>query len=318
MADVGKPLKPGTGEAPGPEPKRREEKGKPAPKKGQELAADYGVSWAVIQSDPGLMAWFNDFAKRFAASQGKITQQAFTLELQKQPWWRDHSANYIRDLQQELENPKDYEQSLATDLADLRGVANSMGAELDDAALGQLARQKRRAGWGAEQVRQALAGYIDVSGDMSGQAGNAQDELMLWAKRNGLTLSPSLIGGYVQRVAKGELTVDDVKGDLRKTYMAGAYPGWADKIAAGFDVADLAVPYQEAAQTLLEDRSIGLDDPLMKKMLQSVGPDGKPVTVPLYEAEKMIRADKRWQTTDNAYSMYADAADHILSTWGFR
>jgi hypothetical protein len=316
MADSGRPLKPGTGKVKG-EPPRLEEKGRPT-QGGQELAADYGVSWAIIQSDPGLMAWFNDFAKRYAAAKGKISQQAFTLELQQQPWWKQHSASWIADRQQELEDPVGYQQSLESDIAAVSNVANAMGAQVDSATALEIAKNKRRFGWNDSQLQSALAAHVDVSGgDLTGNAGTAQDELMLWAKKNGLTLTPDLVGKYVQRVAAGELTVDDVKGDIRNTYMAGAYPGWADKISAGFDIAELAAPYQEAAHSLLEDRTIGLDDPLMKKLLQSVGPDGKPSVVPLYEAEKMIRADKRWQTTDNAYNLYANAAQNILRTWGF-
>lgn len=318
----GRPVK-GTGRVTGPEPARQEEKpGSPSMDRvasnPSNVAANYGVSWAVISSDPGMLAWFNDFAKRYAASQGKISQQQFTLELQQQPWWKQHSANYIKDLQQELENPADYAESIAGDVEQIRQAADAIGAAVDDATILELAKNKRRMGWNTAQVQHAIAGFVDVAGgDYTGNAGASQDELMLWAKKNGLTLSPDLVGKYVQQIADGQLTVDDVKGDIRNTYMAGAYPAWADKIAAGYDVAELAAPYQETVHSLLEDRSIGLDDPLMKKMLQAVDKDGKPAMVPLYEAERMVRADKRWQTTDNAYQLYGNAAQDILRTWGF-
>ena len=63
---------------------------------------------------------------------------------------------------------------------------------------------------------------------------------------------------------------------------------------------------------------IDFNDQLLKRGLQSVGADGKPRVMPLYEFEQQIRKDPRWDKTDNAYEVYANVGTNLLRTFGFR
>jgi hypothetical protein len=262
--------------------------------------------------------WFDGFAARYVAANGQISQEQFTVELNQQKWWQDHSASFIADYQQELEHPTDYAQSIKGDVDNMRASAQQMGAQVDDSLLAEMAKNARRFGWNQQQIQTALAAHVSaVNGDFEGQAGSTQDELMLWAQKNGVRLTPDLINSYARGVADGSTNIDEIKSDIRRTYMAGAYPAWADKINAGFDVSELAAPYRETVAGLLEDNSVGLDDPLMKSIMQKTDANGQPRVVPLYEAEQMVRGDDRWQRTDNAYKQYAGVAHSILRTWGF-
>ena len=287
------------------------------------IARKYALSWAIINSDPGLRKWFNNFAKRYVAANGQISPETFQLELEATPFWRQHSATWIADLQQELENPADYAQSLTAEVATLRAAANQLGARVDDAALEEIAKSTRRFGWSQDQQRRALAEFVSAVPteqggiDFEGLAGQTQDELTQWAARNGVALTNELVQSYTRGVVFGDTDLEEIKSDIRRTYMAGAYPAWAEKINAGFDVAELAAPYQQQIGSLLENPSIGLDDPLMKQIMQGVDAQGKPRVVPMYEAEKMVRNDSRWQTTDNAYQTYAGVAQNLLRTFGF-
>ena len=285
----------------------------------QAVANKYQLSWAIINSDPQLKKWFNDFAKRFVKANGQISEAAFQLELNAQPFWQKHSASWIADRKQELEHNVDWEESLKGDISSMRDVANTVGAQIDDASLRELAIQARRGGWNESQKQHALASFITPGegNDFENNAGKYQDDLVLWASKNGLSVTNDMVGAYVKGIMSGAVTIDEVKSDLRKTYMSGAYPAWADKINAGMDIADLAAPYIQSVGGLLESPDVGLDDPLMKKIMQGVGADGKPRQVPLYEAEQMVRQDPRWQKTDNAYKTYAGVAHDILKTFGF-
>lgn len=287
------------------------------------IARKYALSWAVINSDAGLRKWFNNFARRYVASNGMITGETFQMELEATPFWRTHSATWIADMQQEMENPADYEQSLLGEVATLRSAANQLGATVGDEALAEIAKNARRFGWNEDQQRRALAEFVSAVPteqggiDFEGLAGQTQDELTQWASRNGVALTNELVQSYTRGVVFGDTNLDEIKSDIRRTYMAGAYPAWAEKINAGFDVSELAAPYQQQIGSLLENPSIGLDDPLMKQIMQGVDASGKPRVVPMYEAEKMVRADSRWQTTDNAYQTYAGVAQNLLRTFGF-
>lgn len=291
-------------------------------KTNEEIARLFGQSYVIMEQDEDLKNWFLDFARRFNEAQGKISKERFMLELEQRPWWINNSATYIADLQRELENPTDYKQSIAGDIANLKASANALGAVgINDQLLEDLVKQQRRLGWNEQQTLERLVDFIaPVDGDFRGVAGATQDALESWARNNGLTISPNMVQDYIRKISSGATTIDDVKDDLRRTYMAGAYPAWSDRIDAGYDIMDIAAPYRSVIANGLEqsEDAITLDDPLMKKIFQAVGPDGKPVVVPIYEAERMMREDPRWQKTDNAYKTYSEAADTILSMFGVR
>jgi len=286
----------------------------------REIAALFGQAYVIMEQDPALKSWFLDFARRYNQSQGKISFERFNLELNRQDWWKNNSATYIADLRKELENPTDYRQGIASDVAALRAQATQLGAvNLDDETLENLVKQQRRLGLNPQQVLERLSDFVMPMGqDFRGQAGTVQADLVQWARANGLSLRDSDVQDYVRRVTSGSIALDDVKDDLRRTYLAGMYPAWADKINEGMDPSMLFAPYRNTARQLLELDDIGLDDPIMKRAAQYVGQDGKPSQLPLYEFEQEIRKDPRWQYTDNAYSSYMDVGTDLLRMFGLR
>jgi hypothetical protein len=159
---------------------------------------------------------------------------------------------------------------------------------------------------------------LDSTGDLQADARENAEALRAWVRSNGLDMGEQAISGYVRRILKGDTTLDDVKSDLRRTYMQGMFPAWADKINAGEDPADFLAPYVSRVQQLLEDENIDLNDSLVKKATQFVGDDGKPRMLPLYEVERLARKDPRWQYTSNALDLYSRVGDGILRTFGMR
>lgn len=178
----------------------------------------------------------------------------------------------------------------------------------------------------AEIIREKTAGFIsrDVAlaeeATIYGEASKTMNDLRSWAQANGVTLTDNSIRQYTQQVIKGDRTADDIKADLRRTYVAGSYPAWSERINAGEDIADIAAPYRQTMATLLEvnDGDINLNDNTLRSALQGVGADGKPAVVPIYEFEKQVRKDPRWQYTNNAQSDYSRAAYDVLNMFGLR
>ena len=291
-------------------------------KTNEEIARLFGQSYVIMEQDEDLKNWFLDFARRFNEARGEIRKEKFMLELEQRPWWINNSATYIADLQKELENPTDYKQSIAGDVANLKASANALGAVgINDQLLEDLVKQQRRLGWNEQQTLEKLTEFISpVDGDFRGVAGATQDTLESWARANGLTISPNMVQDYVRKISSGATTIDDVKDDLRKTYLMGQYPGWADRIAQGMDPESIAAPYKAKMASLLEmdEEMIDLNDDLMKRAMQGVDADGKPKIIPLYEFEREIRNDQRWQYTENARKTYSSMADELLRMFGFR
>ncbi len=214
----------------------------------------------------------------------------------------------------------DVERLVETNRQTVQSLADKYGIAVTPERVDELARETRRNGWTQPEILLNMRRDLDATltaGDTTGTAGDYQNALMMWASRNGLTLSKETAAKYVANMTLGSQSLDDVKADLRRTYLAGAYPAWSDKINQGYDPADIFEPYVADIRGLLEDDNIGLSDPLMQQITQKVGADGKPVAVPLYEAKQMARQDPRWQKTDNAYATYANVAQNLLRTFGF-
>lgn len=169
-----------------------------------------------------------------------------------------------------------------------------------------------------ERAAEIATKGLDAAAPLKGDAARQAESLRQWAKSNGVGLSDQALSNYTRRIITGKTTMDDVKADLRRTYLAGAYPAWADRINAGEDPSDFLSPYVSKARDLLEREDLQLDDPLVRRMTQYVSPDGKPSVLPLFEAEKLARKDDRWQYTNNAQEQYARAANQILSMFGLR
>lgn len=202
--------------------------------------------------------------------------------------------------------------------AEIRKAANTYGIGMSRKQVARLAEIQQKKNLSSTEVTNRLVKHLEMpeSGDLSGTAGTVQDQLGTWAKSNGIALGDNQIINYAKDIIKGKNNIDGIKADIRKTYMAGAYPAWADRIAAGEDIADIAAPYMNTAAKLLEVDNVSLDDPTIKQGLQSVGQDGKPRVMPLYEFEQKIRKDPRWQYTDNAKTTYSRAVDTIARTFG--
>ena len=202
--------------------------------------------------------------------------------------------------------------------AEIRRIAGENGIDMSRKEVARLAMIQQKKNLSATELSNRIINKLEMDddGNLSGVAGTVQDELTTWAANNGMTLSDNQIIKYAGQVMRKENDLNNIKADLRKTYVSGAYPAWSERIAAGEDIADIAAPYMGTAAKMLEVDKVGIDDTLIKQGLQSVGSDGKPRVMPLYEFEQKIRNDPRWQNTNNARVTYMNAAQAIARKFG--
>lgn len=99
--------------------------------------------------------------------------------------------------------------------------------------------------------------------------------------------------------------------DVAKVGMPDKISGLLDK---GIDLGTIYAPYQNIMESVLElpRGSVTLDDPTLRG---AIGPD-KEMTV--YEFQRQLRRDPRWQYTDNARETVSNAALGILRDFGFQ
>ncbi|NDB61579.1 hypothetical protein EB001_24530, partial [bacterium] len=124
----------------------------------------------------------------------------------------------------------------------------------------------------------------------------------------------------------GKLDEDTVFNIIRES-AASAFPKYADKIKAGVDLKTLADPYIQSMSSILEIpySSIDVFDPTIRN---AIGGDYSKVTATpgmggvgrgeytLYDFEKDLRKDARWQYTKNAGKVIADSTLRVLQDFG--
>lgn len=293
----------------------------------EEYMFELGFAMDLINSDPSLQEWIRRVRKYMDKNKGR-TPTAYELAEMKQgvEWFERFNADQelARQEQADPRRKLDFERSLELKRGYVKNLGLQYGITLSDQAISDIALAARLDQLNEDEIQARITPYLEqaiaASENLVGRAAEAERDIVQWSRANGLTLTGQSIARYVSSVARGEQTVDNVKEDLRRMYLAGAYPAWSDRIDSGYDISDIAAPYKEKMAALLEidDGSIDMNDSLLQMGLQGVGPDGRPSVVPLYEFERMVRNDPRWQKTDNAYKAYSEVADSVLDMFGFR
>lgn len=152
-----------------------------------------------------------------------------------------------------------------------------------------------------------------------GPSGKYFTEFKSFAARNGIMLSDSAATDYANKAVAGILDSDTILNTIRES-AASAFPQLADKIKAGVDLKTLADPYIQSMSNILEvpDTSIDLFDPRIRGALSYTLPDGKVGTKSIYDFEKELRQDPRWQYTNNARETVSNVALKVLKDFGFQ
>lgn len=172
-----------------------------------------------------------------------------------------------------------------------------------------------------EQIKTQLATGMQEINELAipeGPSGKYFVALKNLAADNGLMLSDGAATSYANKIVAGQVDENTVFNTLRES-AANAFPSLADKIKAGIDVKTLADPYIQSMSNILEvpDTAIDLFDPKIRNAMAFTLPDGKVGTKSIYDFEKELRQDPRWQYTNKAREQAASVATTVLRDFGF-
>lgn len=145
------------------------------------------------------------------------------------------------------------------------------------------------------------------------EANTTRQDLIKTALNNGVTLDEESIKGFEQRIKAGE-SLDAIKNTIRSTASLGMPDNVKKLIESGVDLATIYSPYKSLlAQTLeVNPNSITLNDPTLR---MAIGPDKE---MSLYEYQRSLRKDPRWQYTDQARQEVSSTASRVLKDFGFQ
>lgn len=154
-----------------------------------------------------------------------------------------------------------------------------------------------------------------MSGRYTGVAGTNVDALNKVAAANGLDLEKAFgaqLPDWLTAINKGE-SIETYKKIIRDVAKIGMPEKVAKLIDQGIDLSTIYAPYKNIMASTLEinPQTIDMNDPTLRSAITA------DTEVPIYEFERLLRKDNRWQYTNQAKSEVADATKKILQDFGF-
>lgn len=301
----------------------------------------YNMPDIIFRNVPSL----NDLLKRYVDN--KLTDKQFALELQNDPWYRSNSAeikaryvqlfNYDDLVKKGLATgTTDYEQRISSITRKIQAKAREMnGIEIPDDQAKLLAKDLYIYNLDADPavLTERLAHFIRPSAGMiagkptigyGGQALQNYQALQALAKANGFKLEdilpkdvsgkPMTAEGTLEQLALGKLDINRLAQDVRKLAAIGQPDYVKDLLGQGYNLENIYAPYRSAmASTLeLDPNTISLNDPSLR---MGISKDGD---MNLYDFERALRKDSRWQYTQNANKEVSNAVLTSLRDFGFQ
>jgi len=277
---------------------------------------------------------------------GKIDIDLFKQKVANDPWYRQNSTEiknrYLQKFNYEdlvksgnAKGTTDYEQRIAQITNNLLTKARQIGSALDEGQAKLIAEDLYIHNQDADDAvvtRRLVSGIRPIAGmvggkiteDFSGLALQNYQGLQSLAKRNGMKLENILPPGVdgkpataeetLKRLALGELDPTRLAQDVRKLAAVGQPQFVRDLLGQGIDLDQIYSPYRRTMARVLEldEGQIDLMDPTLRKGINDKG------DINLFDYEKSLRQDNRWQYTGNAREEVSNAALTVLRNFGFQ
>lgn len=211
----------------------------------------------------------------------------------------------------QLENDKLYKERLKSWKVRIKRALAQRGLSADDATLDKYFLD----GIDDETIFDELTEGISAKG-AAGQAADALSSLRATARANGFNLEKDFgnqVDGWLKRIARGE-SVDDFARLIRQQAKLGLPEKVGTLLDEGLDLDNIYAPYRNRMANLLEltPDAISLDDPLLRSAY------GQDKEMSLYDFQRAVRKDPRWQYTDNARQEVSSVALQVLRDFGFQ
>jgi hypothetical protein len=133
------------------------------------------------------------------------------------------------------------------------------------------------------------------------------------AKANGVTLNQTQLDAFTKRIQDGT-DAKIIDNEIRSIAGLGMPEKVQKLLSQGIDLDTVYSPYKNLMASILEVNpdSIDLRDPTLRS---AIGPDKE---TSIYDFEKTLRKDYRWQYTDNAKRDVSNVALKVLRDFGFQ
>jgi len=220
----------------------------------------------------------------------------------------------------QLNTTSSYARGLASAKAFIEATASGLTGTMDPVRLDAFVKRMYDSANDKDPniINRELAALISYKpgSTLGGAVGADLTALRATARANGFDLDTTFkdqINTWLQRLAVGESV-----GTFQNVIRSQAKLGLPDKVAnlldQGLDLANIYAPYKNVMAAVLEvaPDSINLNDGTLRS---AIGPEKE---MSLYDFQRVLRKDPRWQYTDNARTEASDSVLKVLRDFGFQ
>ena len=303
-----------------------------------EIEQEYGLAYALFKAFPEL----NKLLEKAVAQNWDPGK--FQVELRQTDWFKNHSDVWRQNIALKFSDPGSYKERLANSQTTLDNLAGAFDADLSNKARRRLAERALLFGWDEAQIRDVLAAHVrpGKDGHYEGELSTIETQLRNTALRNGVRLNREQLRNWMRNIVRGDSSQEQYQRVIR-SMAARHFDHFADQINGGVDLADIAQPYIQTMADVLELNPGGIDlyDHTIRQALSGFRNDrrgqnsgqggGKPKDgkggkddnsrhnsspMTMSEFEDYLRADKRWQYTDQAREQATEYAIRLGESFG--
>ena len=298
---------------------------------------DFALPETIFNNVPSLKAILDRYVKE------DWTPDKLRKAIRDDVWFRKNSAEikarYVQlynyqDLVAtgQADGSTDYEKQISTLERQIADKARAMGSGIasDPAALRKAAENMYITNVGIDDAMTTdfIAAAIRPIGSTiggtptegySGQALKDYQAIQDVARSNGFSVKDIVPGGQteqqvLQGIATGKIDPNRLAQDARKLAAQGQPQYVRDLLAQGYNLDQVFAPYRQTMANLLEINAdqIDLNDPTLRTAITDKG------DMNVYDFKRTLKADKRWQYTENAKQEVSDAAFKVLRDFGFQ
>lgn len=309
--------------------------------KDKDLAANFGWSLAVLNSNPELKDIFKKAVKK------QYTKERFTAEVMGTKWFQTQSENsrkytilketdpaqYVSLIKQTMASFADEYSQLTGEVLDYQAPSLNASKKKDkngvfakikdgDGTLFRIADTALKMGWNEAQIKNHIAAAVDwrnlVARDKLG--GTSSGQLQSWrqaAAALGVKPTDNWFADRLKSTALGDNTNEGVIGML-KNQAKQRYKAFADDIENGATMQDLTENYRQSIGNVLEisPNQVDVFDKNIQKAVNNRDADGNYTPMSIGDFEKVLRQDDRWQYTKNAKDTITSSTQGVLRSLG--
>jgi len=220
----------------------------------------------------------------------------------------------------QLNTTSSYARGLASAKAFIEATASGLTGTMDPKRLDAFVKRMYDSANDKDPniINRELAALISYKpgSTLGGAVGADLTALRATARANGFDLDTTFkdqINTWLQRLAVGESV-----GTFQNVIRSQAKLGLPDKVAnlldQGLDLSNIFAPYRNVMASVLEvaPDSINLNDATLRS---AIGPEKE---MSIYDFQRTLRKDARWQYTDNARQEASDSVLKVLRDFGFQ